>query len=179
MTGEQFRAMVREVCEDLCAMNENKGAEYAGEDDALAFFREAAAELGQTPEQIWAVLARKHWRSVVKFCGQGDDDGLALSEPIEGRAKDLVLYLLLFIAMRREPDPTSIDPGDRQDDYSPAGVRADGETTDEYTIFRRFVELGPERTIGRLAAVTPVGPAELQEMSNRLRWFQRAEAVDR
>jgi hypothetical protein len=116
MKGEEFRQMMRFDLESLVAMNENKGRDYAGEEDALAFFREQAAELNLTPEQVWSVLARKHWKAIVTYCAStaSPEDGYDPSEAISGRIMDMILYLFLLLGLVRDPDPTlAIDaPGD-------------------------------------------------------------------
>lgn len=102
MQGELFRAMMREELESLVAMNQNKGTDYAGEDDALGFFKEMAAEAGLSEEQVWAVLARKHWKAIMAFVRHHQDDGYQPSEEIRGRILDLILYLFLLLGLRRE-----------------------------------------------------------------------------
>jgi hypothetical protein len=103
MTGEQFRRLMREELESLVAMNENKGRDYAGEDDALGFFKAMAAEAGLAEEQVWAALARKHWAAILAFIRHARDDGYAPSEEVRGRILDLILYLFLLLALEREP----------------------------------------------------------------------------
>lgn len=263
MKAEDFRSMIREVCEDLVTLNETKGREYAGEDDALAFFREQAVELGLSLEQGWAVLARKHWRSLTTYVKEQD---APLSEPIENRAKDLILYCLLFMAMHREAvtalvdkrladrhealadrreasdDPVPVDVfwprgiaageqirvlegqfkgkvgryrgvipamnahdskghhlvcldddepdvlvavmgierADREDrrERELRVVREPRETPDEFILFTRYVRLGPDRTIFRLADVSPVGIGELEHLRGQFDWDARAAAAD-
>jgi hypothetical protein len=102
MTGEQFRQMMREGLEQLIALNETKGRDYAGEDDALRNFKQHAGELGIAPEQVWAVFASKHWDAILTAARHAGDDGYRPSEPVEGRVRDLVVYLFLYLAMHRE-----------------------------------------------------------------------------
>lgn len=105
MTGEQFRQMMREELERLVALNETKGRDYAGEDDALRNFRQHAGELGIAPEQVWAVFASKHWDAILSAVRHVGDDGYQPSEPVEGRVLDLILYLFLFLGLQRDEDP--------------------------------------------------------------------------
>jgi hypothetical protein len=79
-------------------INNTKGMDYAGEEDALANFKTAAEALALTPEEIWSVLAYKHWSAVMTYVREG---GVA-SEPIEGRLHDLILYCFLMLGLVRE-----------------------------------------------------------------------------
>jgi hypothetical protein len=188
MTGAQFRALIREVAEDLCEINETKGREYAGEDDALAFFHEQAQELGLSLEQGWGVLARKHWRSLTTFV---KEPLMPLSEPIEGRAEDLILYSLLFIAMQREraqqaPRPRGVAAdaervvrsGETQRESTDPIVRRSTETRDTFVLFKRFLRLGPDRTIGKLGEGSPVAIGQLGAMADEFHWHERATEYD-
>lgn len=98
MKAEDFREMISVEFEHIIDLNRTKGGEYAGEDDALAFLKEAAAEAGITPDQIWYVLARKHWMSIAAYVREGKEG----SEKIEGRIRDEILYLLLLLGLVRE-----------------------------------------------------------------------------
>lgn len=85
----------------IAHLNDTKGHDYAGDDDALANFKEASAQLGMTPEQVWGVYAHKHWSAIQTYIREGD----VASEPIEGRIHDIILYgflLLGLVAERRE-----------------------------------------------------------------------------
>lgn len=70
-----------------------KGKEYAGDEDALGNFKEALGEIGTTPEQVWAIFARKHWRSITQFVKHGQTFS---EESIESRIHDLINYLFLL-----------------------------------------------------------------------------------
>lgn len=98
---DQWTALVNETMASLNKLSATKGREYARDDvDELANFRRAAADCGLQMEQVWRVYAGKHWDSIsqfVKDLGAGKDR--ELSEPMAGRADDLILYLILFKAM--------------------------------------------------------------------------------
>lgn len=76
-----------------------KGREYAGQDlDRLANFKRNGANLGLEPTTCWLVYAGKHWDSICTFMRDlqaGRADEKLLSEPIEGRLDDLLVYCLL------------------------------------------------------------------------------------
>lgn len=102
MRGEEFRVMLREEVKRLAELNKSKGGDYSGEDDALGFFREQAQEMGTSAERGWIPLARKHWQAVLTYCRRSEDDGYQPSEGVEGRIRDLILYLFLLLALVRE-----------------------------------------------------------------------------
>lgn len=98
MTRDEFLAMLDAECGELRRLNETKGHDYAGEQDALSNFKRHAAELGLRPEQVWAVYASKHWDAILTYVREGD----VKSEPVEGRVRDLALYLFLLLGLTRE-----------------------------------------------------------------------------
>jgi hypothetical protein len=98
MRRDQFQELMKNEFESLLETNTRKGHDYAGDDDALANFKEQGAESGVTPEQIWSVHAGKHWRSIMTYVREGD----VQSEPIEGRIHDLILYGFLLLGLVTE-----------------------------------------------------------------------------
>ena len=98
MTRDEFQAMVREHFAEILAINDTKGHDYAGEEDALANFKRHAADLDLRPEQIWAVYASKHWDAVMTYCREG----AVQSEAIEGRLHDAILYCFLLLGLVQE-----------------------------------------------------------------------------
>lgn len=98
MIRHEFRELLDEVHQKCVELNETKGHDYAGDEDALSNFKEAAARLGIEKEKVWAVYADKHWQAVMTFCSQGQVE----SEPIEGRLLDVILYCQLLLGMIRE-----------------------------------------------------------------------------
>jgi hypothetical protein len=98
----EFQELMHEQFGRLLDINDKKGADYAGNEDALSNFKRHAVELGLTPEQIWAVYASKHWDSIITYCREGS----VASEPIEGRIDDALLYLFLLRGLVAERDLT-------------------------------------------------------------------------
>jgi hypothetical protein len=79
-----------------------KGADYAGNGDELANFKQAASSYkGLTPFDVWYVYAYKHWCAIATFCSRR---GQVESEPIEDRLADLINYLLLLNALAKEAE---------------------------------------------------------------------------
>lgn len=111
--------MMREEVDALVAINQTKGADYSpDEDDALSFFTDLAAEVGLTPQQVWSVLATKHWQAVLTYCKRAHDDGYEPSEAVRGRILDLILYLFLLLGIDGEP----VGPEDAEEDGEPGGA---------------------------------------------------------
>jgi hypothetical protein len=98
MTRDEFLAMMDGDYQAIVGINRTKGHDYAGADDALSNFKRHAAELGLTPEQIWAVYGSKHWDAVITYCREGQ----VQSEAIEGRLHDVILYCFLLLGLVRE-----------------------------------------------------------------------------
>jgi hypothetical protein len=98
MNRKDFQEMMDADYRAIRAINNTKGNDYAGQDDALRNFKEQAATLKLRPEQVWAVLALKHWFAIMTYCA----DGAVQSEPIEGRLHDIILYSFLLLGLIRE-----------------------------------------------------------------------------
>lgn len=116
---------MRETFDELLHINDTKGHDYAGEDNALANFQDEAKVIGVEPEVVWAVFAGKHWRAIMTFCKEGD----VASEPIEGRVHDLIMYgfLLLGIieAKKRATVPSGVTgpcPAMTPPEYGPNSI---------------------------------------------------------
>ena len=95
-----FDKLVEKTVSELKRLSEQKGGEYAGDFDRLANFRRNAAALHLNMEQIWAVYAAKHWDAIMQYIldiSTGKERTRA--EPLDGRADDLIVYLILFKAM--------------------------------------------------------------------------------
>jgi hypothetical protein len=82
-----------------------KGNEYAGEDDALRNFKEAAADLGLSPLQVCAVHLHKQYCAIMSYARLGHN---LSTESLRSRVGDLRLYAALFLALAEEAQwPTS------------------------------------------------------------------------
>lgn len=93
---EQVAQLMAEIFAECQKTRDVAQKEYAHkEENALANFEEAAAEVGITREQSWYMYAVKHWRGVAAwikgFRSQRED--------VRGRIKDLIVYLVLLWAM--------------------------------------------------------------------------------
>lgn len=97
MKKERFQHLLEEQFIRISKLTGTKGEEYSRSDDQLANFKRQAADLGLDQRQIWAVYFNKHIDSIKSYLKTLDDS--KLSEPIEGRIDDAILYLILLRAM--------------------------------------------------------------------------------
>lgn len=100
---EQWNELIEETIKQIGELSRIKGGEYAAEGDRLDNFRRNGADCGVPMEVCWRIYAGKHWDSITTYVRdiQAGRDRVR-SEPIQGRADDLIVYLLLFKAMCRE-----------------------------------------------------------------------------
>jgi hypothetical protein len=101
MTREEFQALMDRHYQTIRGINDSKGDDYAGAEDALRNFKEQAVRLGLTPYKVWGVLADKHWFAIESFI----KNGKLQSEPIEGRLHDIILYSFLLLGLIEETEP--------------------------------------------------------------------------
>lgn len=98
-----YDQLVRETWDEVISLGIKKGGEYAGDDDRLANFRRNAARAETSMEFVWRIYASKHWDAIMQY--ELDlRKGVVRDrlETLEGRADDLIVYLLLFKAMLQE-----------------------------------------------------------------------------
>ena len=100
MTAQEFEQLLASTHDRLLTLTRTKGLEYAGSDDQLANFRRLGGRLGMPPEAVLFVYLSKHMDSITTYI-RGLTEGLppSLSEPIDGRIDDAILYLVLLRAL--------------------------------------------------------------------------------
>lgn len=102
MKKSNFILLIRQQCDKLIKITQSKGEEYSrSSDDQLANFKRAAVDYGLSQEQVLGIFLDKHINSIKTYI-HGTSAGEPMppmSEPIEGRIDDAILYLLLFKAM--------------------------------------------------------------------------------
>lgn len=101
MKKADFKNVIDTVYQSLCKLTATKGEEYANsDDDQFANFRRGAADLGIPKEAVLLIYLSKHMDSIKSYVkGLGKPVSHALSEPIEGRIDDAILYLVLLRGM--------------------------------------------------------------------------------
>lgn len=95
MNKSDFQRILHETSETLQTLTDSKGREYANSCDQLANFKRLSAQLGLSKEQVVMVYLSKHLDSIHSYVRNPDQD---LSEPIQGRIHDAILYLILLKA---------------------------------------------------------------------------------
>ena len=99
-TGEEYNRIVNDTYNKIRILSETKSREYSGDEDRLANFRRNGADIGIPMETVWRVYAGKHWDAISQFVKDlNTGKHRTLSEPMEGRVDDLIVYLLLFKCM--------------------------------------------------------------------------------
>jgi len=109
MTNEEFDLHVQSFFSFIDDIGRTKGKEYSGaidsKDDRLANFKRLATKLGVTPETVCLIYGTKHLDAIdtfVKTIQRTGDPPVQLSEPIDGRFHDAVLYMILLSALIAE-----------------------------------------------------------------------------
>lgn len=100
MNNKQFHHVVNQTFESIQKLTASKGEEYAeGKTDInqLQNFDRQASELQISPEKVLLVLLGKHMVSI-----QGWANGRNMSEHIDSRIDDAILYLLLLKGMAQD-----------------------------------------------------------------------------
>ena len=93
MNGSEFAYLLDATHQRLVDLTATKGREYANSDDQLANFKRLSATLGISPEAVCFVYLTKHLDSIQSHLRCPEK---LLSEPIEGRIDDAILYLILL-----------------------------------------------------------------------------------
>lgn len=98
MKWSQFEKIRDNTLKEIRELNQTKGRDYAGAEDAFNNFKTNAKRTGLTVFQVWSIYFLKHENALETFIR----DGKVQSEPIEGRINDMILYLLLLRGMIEE-----------------------------------------------------------------------------
>lgn len=109
MRSSEFVNLLHECHASLVKLTGSKGEEYrVGDDDQFANFKRQSKYLQLPMEKVLLVYLSKHLDSITNYvntCPVDSDRewlGSGLSEPIEGRIDDAILYLVLLRGMVRE-----------------------------------------------------------------------------
>jgi hypothetical protein len=105
MTHEEFDKYQNELLSKVVGMRDTKGKEYSNSENRFDNFNRLAAELGLTNIQVAWVYIKKHLDGIASYCRTEK----VLSEPIEGRIVDAIVYLTLIAGMIAEKEEPRID----------------------------------------------------------------------
>lgn len=98
MTHPEFDIHSRNLYEELLHLGSTKGKEYAGDVDRFDNFKSLGTRLGMSPQAILWVYVVKHLNAIEAWIKTGH----TFSEPIEGRIKDAIVYLMLLHGIQAE-----------------------------------------------------------------------------
>jgi hypothetical protein len=102
-TPSDWNKLLDETFDKVRALGRDKGAEYSGDVDRLLNFRRNGRDLDLPMEVVWRVYAAKHWDAIGQYIRDIAAGKERLrTEPMTGRADDLIVYLLLLKAMMIE-----------------------------------------------------------------------------
>lgn len=130
MNRTAFQELMHEQFGRLLDINNTKGHDYAGDEDALDNFKrdeERIAKIAANNPHLlkWYVYFEKHLGAIMTYLEEGD----VKSEPINGRIDDVLLYLFLLrglIEEQREGNVFARDAATRE----MVVTRGTGETHD-------------------------------------------------
>lgn len=100
MTDDHFDACRSLLDTDCAALLLKKGADYSGQGDRLASFKDVAAACGVDPLQVWYIFFNKHVTALATYVRTRR----LASEPVYERFKDARNYLDLGCALSLEVD---------------------------------------------------------------------------
>ena len=100
MNGSNFEKLLESTAEHLQVLTKSKGAEYAHDADQLANFKRLGHQLRLKPTTVLMVYMQKHLDAITEYVSAVQAEACPiLSEPIEGRIDDAILYLVLLKAL--------------------------------------------------------------------------------
>lgn len=100
MNGSEFKLVLTQTAEHLWTLTDSKGAEYAHDADQLANFKRLGKQLQLEPTTVLMVYMQKHLDAIAAYVSAVQNGSVpTLSEPINGRIDDAILYLVLLKAL--------------------------------------------------------------------------------
>lgn len=106
VTQQEMGQLLDQLMTHVVTTQKEKGGEYSGAKNALAYFETVAKDAEVMPEKVLWIFLKKHLESIRSYINNLDmrvdghdklyDDLPVLSEPIEGRIVDAITYLCLF-----------------------------------------------------------------------------------
>lgn len=153
MNNSQFQDLINDQFHELMRISATKGREYARDaTDRLANFKRLAKELNLEPEQVLWVYWTKHKDAIIWFINNLNTEyNVPLSEPIEGRIDDAILYLLLLKGLLKDRYGTHRSP-----DVSIGGGVPD--PSDEFDETTRVASAGLSACGGQCSRPVDCGP---------------------
>jgi hypothetical protein len=105
MTKDEFNKFIRRKFDnDILDTSKSGQSEYALSQDAFDNFNRLATELGVSRQQVLLVYFSKHRDGVISYIKGHKSQ----REPVQGRIKDMIVYLFLLWGMVEEEETTYI-----------------------------------------------------------------------
>lgn len=124
MNNTQFLQLTEMTFSRIKELTNTKGREYSGDEDRCSNFKEEAELNGVDPRVVLMIYMGKHVASVRQYV-KDKQQGIEreLSEPIEGRLDDMILYCILLKALIRDLEGSYLSSARHtmsayEDDYS-------------------------------------------------------------
>lgn len=95
MKRSDLEDLIETTFEKVKKLNATKGKEYAPDEEALGNLYDAAEDFGLDPKVVAGIYLRKNYLAIRSFVRTG----AVLTEPIEDRVADLILYLVLLLGL--------------------------------------------------------------------------------
>lgn len=109
MNRDQLNKIVLQTQAEMDRLLNVKGGEYANSLDVLANFKRGAELVGLQPLQVLFVYLSKHYDGVASYVRKtAAGKQPVLSEPIEGRLDDIIVYCTLAKALISEAKSAAI-----------------------------------------------------------------------
>jgi len=102
MTKEERNQLADKVFNECKVILAKKGADYAGDDDALHNFKTLAERLGMTKYQVWAIYFNKHIEAVNNSIKHNPEAPERQAESLDESIKDIINYSIIFKALLSE-----------------------------------------------------------------------------
>lgn len=104
MNKQDFQKLLDQTHQNMKNLTASKGEEYARDADQLANFKRQAEQCEVSRFIVWLVYFNKHLDAIISFISsvKSGKSGPALSEPIESRIDDAILYLILLKALIKD-----------------------------------------------------------------------------
>jgi len=107
MLKSEFSLFLVEKCDELVNTSNSGQKEYALNENAFDNFNRLSQELGISREQVLMVYFSKHRDGIISYLKGHKSQ----REPVQGRIKDCIVYLMLLWAMVDENENLELDMG--------------------------------------------------------------------
>lgn len=128
MLKSEFNSFVSKKLGEIVTLGQQGQSEYAQGQDAFDNFNRLAVELGMDRKAVLMVYFSKHRDGVLSYLKGHKSQ----REPVQGRIKDMIVYLLLLWAMVEEEEASqkTIDYAEKRTGVTKTLIRYENEVKD-------------------------------------------------